>query len=185
MGGTLTLVDVRTGRLVLAPKSSIPHLRRQAILQVQQTRLAHALDLRAGRAHLGLFESAACSRVPPEDSEGPVADLAFVAELLLALRVSEVPDRREGIPDVPCGRRGWDRGLIVSLWQFGDTTTAHKSRTYCQRCSIQLHTARWTILSTARRGERLTEWGNLSSQLRLSAYQLGSYMLIRVSENSR
>ena len=115
-GWQLTIVDVRTRRLVLTTKSGIPHLRGQAILEVQETRLAHALDLRAGRAHLGLLEPPTRSRVPPEDSEWPVADLALVPELLLALQVSAA-GRRVGDgskDDLPCGRKDWDRDLGVS-----------------------------------------------------------------------
>lgn len=81
--------------------------------QVQQARLADTFDLGASRADLGLLESAAASRVPSEDRERSVADLALVPELLLALMRQRVAKWSEN----PQGRFGYSPSGCTGLRQ--------------------------------------------------------------------
>jgi hypothetical protein len=54
---------------VLYTKRCVPNLRRQAILQVKQTSLAHVLHLGACLANHGGFEACALARIPAKDGK--------------------------------------------------------------------------------------------------------------------
>ena len=62
--------------------SFLPHLNGQAVLQVEEARLADVLELGARLAHLGLLVAHLGAGAPPEDGEGPRADLALLAVAL-------------------------------------------------------------------------------------------------------
>ena len=63
----------------------VSNLRGQAILQVEQTRLADVLDLRTSLTDHGRLETHAISRVPAKDREWPSARSTFAPKFLFGL----------------------------------------------------------------------------------------------------
>ena len=76
--GIVLAIDVAARRIVLDRQRRVAHLRRQAVLQIQEARLTHVLYLRAGLADDCRFESGARGRagVPAEDGERSSASAA-------------------------------------------------------------------------------------------------------------
>ncbi len=74
--------------LTLNPKGSVADLRGQAILQVQQARLTHVLDLCASLTDDGSLEPHASTRVPTEDGERTGTSATRAAKLLFGLYVA-------------------------------------------------------------------------------------------------
>jgi hypothetical protein len=82
-------IHVARRRLVLQRQRRIPHLRRQPILQVQQTSLAHVLDLCARLAYHGRLKPHPIAWIPPEHRERSCACSAFSSEFLLGLKITD------------------------------------------------------------------------------------------------
>lgn len=80
-------INLARRRLILQLQRRIPDLRRQPILQVQETRLADVLNLGTGLADDGGLVAHACSGVPAEDGEGTGAGATGAAVFLFGLCV--------------------------------------------------------------------------------------------------
>ena len=76
-------IDIRFGKVIFNFQRSISDLVWEPVLQVQHAGLTYILQLGAGLAHLTLLEPHLVPRTPPEDCEGPGADLALLPVLLL------------------------------------------------------------------------------------------------------
>ena len=79
-------VDLARRGLILDAERRVSHLRGQPVLEVEQTRLAHVLDLRARLANNRGFEAHARSRIPTEDRERSCTSPTGTAVLLLRLQ---------------------------------------------------------------------------------------------------
>jgi hypothetical protein len=78
-------IDIARRRLIRDSQRRIAYLRRQMVLEVEETRLADVAGLCAGLADDGRFETHAGARVPAEDGEGTGAGSAFASEFLFGL----------------------------------------------------------------------------------------------------
>ena len=80
-------IDIARRRLIRDAQRRISYLRREMVLEVEETRLADVARLGAGLADDRRFETHARAWVPPEDGEGSCARPAFTSEFLLRLCV--------------------------------------------------------------------------------------------------
>jgi hypothetical protein len=78
-------IDIACQGLIRDPQRRIAHLRREMILEVEETGLADVAGLGTGLADDCRFEAHAGTRVPAEDGEGTCAGSAFASEFLFRL----------------------------------------------------------------------------------------------------
>jgi hypothetical protein len=78
-------IDIAHWGLIRDPQRRIAHLRRQVVLEVEETGLTDVTGFGAGLADDCRFETHARTGVPVEDSEGTCAGPAFTSEFLFGL----------------------------------------------------------------------------------------------------
>ena len=78
-------VHVACGCFVLQCQGCVSYLSGQAVLQIEQTRLADVLDLCASLTDDGRLEAHAVSRIPAEDCERSSTCPTFASEFLFRL----------------------------------------------------------------------------------------------------
>jgi hypothetical protein len=79
-------VDIARRGFIRDPQRRIAHLRRQVVLEIEETGLTDVTGFGAGLADDCRFETHAGAGVPAEDGEGMCAGPAFASEFLFGLQ---------------------------------------------------------------------------------------------------